>query len=372
MASQSASRTAPLQVPTTHLTLTPQSTESLVNLGIPAFLAAEISATGVAGIDLPSLEDICVQAAVSAAQIVRNMREELADEYGRIAAKGHKSSAVDPVTVVDEASEKFLQHFLLSALPGSAILGEEEGGIVDESKLSKAGGWDSEHGGIEAGRAFAVDQQRELTGECVAASEVVWVVDPIDGTVNFLYGQPDYAVSVAATVNGISIAAAVIQVPTGEVYSARVAGPARYRQCTEARGVESLGRTLRAPGPTELGEALVATGFSYVASQRERQAQVLTQLLPHVRDIRRGGSAALDLCHLAAGTVDVYYEHGLGAWDYAAGVLIAARSGVNAIFPRLRFEKVEKLLVMGAKPEILSELSRVLGLAGAGVSLASN
>ena len=350
----------------------------MAELGVPALPVEEVSGAGSTAIDLTSLEEICHQAAVGAAQIVRHMRLELADEHGRVAAKAYKSSAVDPVTAVDEASEKFLQHFLLSALPGSEILGEEQGQVVNQQSLAEAEDWDSQHEGVSAGRAMATNwQQRHQVGECVAANRVVWVVDPIDGTVNFLYGQPDYAVSVAACVEGVPTAAAVIHIATGQVYLARVGGPARLSDSvsatgSEVKGAERSARILSGPQESELASALVATGFGYVAAQREMQARVLTQLLPRVRDIRRGGSAALDLCHLATGTVDAYYEHGLGAWDYAAGVLIAARSGVNTIFPRLQFEKSENLLVMAAKSETFARLSRVLKGAGAGVSLASN
>lgn len=349
----------------------------MAELGIPALPVEEVSGAGSTAIDLTSLEEICHQAAVGAAQIVRHTRQELADEHGRVAAKAYKSSAVDPVTAVDEASEKFLQHFLLRALPGSEILGEEQGQVVNQQSLAQAEDWDSQHEGVLAGRSMATHwQNRRQVGECVAANRVVWVVDPIDGTVNFLYGQPDYAVSVAACVEGVPIAAAVIHVATGQVYLARVGGSARLFDVnatgSEVKGAERSGRILRGPKESELASALVATGFGYVASQREMQARVLVQLLPRVRDIRRGGSAALDLCHLATGTVDAYYEHGLGAWDYAAGVLIAARSGVNTFFPRLQREKTENLLVIAAKSETLAGLSRVLKGTGAGVSLASN
>ncbi len=344
---------------------------------------------------LTALSRVCQAAAQAAARLVREMREELVSEDGRVAAKAHKSSAVDPVTAVDLASERFLQHFLLTALPDSSLLGEEEGKTVNLRLLAGNDEWDPNHPGVSAGRrinssdGIAVEEGlhtpsgKEIASsgfedgtnhdgadvteggsESVTEDRIVWVVDPIDGTVNFMYGQPDCAVSIAATVNGVPVAAAVAQVPTGTTYIAQVGGPAR--RIAETAGADDKDQFLKAPSATELASSLVATGFGYVAAQRRVQAHVLTQLLPRVRDIRRAGSAALDLCHLAEGIVDAYYEHGLGPWDYAAGSLIAVRSGVELILPSLDCDKAQQMLVAGAKGEVLPKLLQVLGEAGAG------
>ena len=152
-----------------------------------------------------------------------------------------------------------------------------------------------------------------------------WVVDPIDGTVNFMYGIPAYAVSVAAQVGGRSVAGAVVDVARGIVYGATRGGGAWMSDGTGAR------TELRC-NPVERTElALVATGFGYAAGRRRAQGRIVAELLPRVRDIRRVGAAALDLCMVASGAVDAHYEHGLSPWDWAAGGLIAAEAGAVAV-----------------------------------------
>ena len=197
-----------------------------------------------------------------------------------------KSTPTDVVTEVDRAAERFLVGELRRLRPADAILGEEGGEHAD---------------GYGSG--------------------VRWLVDPIDGTVNFLYALPQYAVSVAAEVDGTVVAGAVHNPATGETYRAGAGGGAWLT----APGRPE--RRLAVTGCADLPQALVATGFGYAAAARARQAQVAARLIPRVRDIRRLGAASLDLCYLAAGRIDAYYEQGLHAWDYAAGGLIAAEAG---------------------------------------------
>jgi myo-inositol-1(or 4)-monophosphatase len=147
---------------------------------------------------------------------------------------------------------------------------------------------------------------------------VRWILDPIDGTVNYLYGLPWYAVSLAAEVDGAVVAGVVREAARGgEWYAVR--GGGAYRD----------GRRLAGSRVTELGQALLATGFGYDAARRAHQARVVAALLPEVRDVRRFGAAAIDLCLAAEGAVDVYFEKGLNAWDHAAGGLIALEAGLR-------------------------------------------
>lgn len=198
---------------------------------------------------------------------------------------GTKSSPVDVVTAVDTASEELIVGRLLAARPGDGVLGEE--GAAREG-----------------------------------SSGVRWVVDPIDGTVNFLYGLPAYAVSIAAEVDGRTEAGVVLNAATGELFTA-----------VRGQGAELISpgvpaRRLHGSAPAGLEQALVATGFGYRAEQRRLQGAVVADLLPEVRDIRRHGCASLELCAAAAGRVDAYYELDLKPWDHAAGALVAAEAGL--------------------------------------------
>jgi myo-inositol-1(or 4)-monophosphatase len=190
-----------------------------------------------------------------------------------------KSSPTDVVTAADTAVEALVRRRLAELRPGEPVVGEERGGVAGQ-------------GGV------------------------TWVVDPIDGTVNFLYGLPWYAVSVAATRDGVSIAGAVAEPATGRLWSAA-------RGC----GATCDGRDLRATEVTDLALTLVGTGFSYRAERRARQATVVAALLPRVRDLRRAGASALDVCAVAAGWMDAYVEHGTHWWDWAASTLIAEEAG---------------------------------------------
>jgi myo-inositol-1(or 4)-monophosphatase len=207
---------------------------------------------------------------------------------GRATAAEHvavKSSPNDVVTAVDEESEQLVVSRLLAARPEDGVLGEEG--------AARTGG-----------------------------SGVRWVVDPIDGTVNFLYGLPAYAVSIAAEVDGEVRAGVVLNVATGELFTA-LAGEGAWLTVPGAEEPTPLAVS----APPSLDRALVATGFGYRAEVRRAQGAAVAELLPRVRDIRRFGSGALDLCSLAAGRVDAYYELGLNLWDHAAGALVAAEAG---------------------------------------------
>jgi len=196
-----------------------------------------------------------------------------------------KSSPVDVVTAVDTASERLILERLAAARPGDGVLGEE--------------------GGARTG-----------------TSGVRWVVDPIDGTVNFLYGVPAYAVSIAAEVDGVVRAGVVLNAATGELFTATSGGGAYLSSPVRPEPLR-----LHGSSPASLEQTLVATGFGYRAEDRRTQGAVVARLLPQVRDIRRFGSAALDLCAVAAGRVDAYYELHLNPWDHAAGALVAAEAG---------------------------------------------
>lgn len=198
-----------------------------------------------------------------------------------------KSSIADVVTAADREVEALIRARIAEARPADAFHGEESG-----------------------------------TG--AGTSGFTWVVDPIDGTVNYLYGSAEYGVSIAVVRGSADpttwepVAGIVIAPATGTVYRA-------------ATGVGATrdGVPLRAGAPTSLAETLVATGFGYTADRRRQQVQVLAGLIGEVRDIRRGGAASLDCCAVAAGTVDAYYERGINPWDMAAGSIIAQEAGAR-------------------------------------------
>ena len=230
--------------------------------------------------DLPTqLLELARATAEEAALLVGAGRSTAADQVDT------KSSSVDVVTAVDTASEELIVRRLLEARPDDGVLGEE-------------------------------GASREGT------SGVRWVVDPIDGTVNFLYGLPAYAVSIAAEVDGRTEAGVVLNVATGELFTA-VLGRGAWLTAPGAAATRLTGSS-----PGDLEHTLVATGFGYRAEQRRAQGAVVAELLPLVRDIRRNGCASLDLCAVAAGRVDAYYELDLKPWDHAAGALVAAEAGM--------------------------------------------
>ncbi len=227
---------------------------------------------------------------------------------GRVDVAATKSSPTDVVTQIDRACEELVRARIKAARPGDGFIGEEGADLVGTS-------------GVE------------------------WVVDPIDGTVNFVYGIPMYAVSIAARVGETVVAGYVINIASGAEWGAvKGAGSWRYEGSRRV--------TLAAPTVARLDQALVATGFNYVPEIRAKQAGAVARLLPHVRDIRRIGSAALDLCGLAEGHYDAYVEEGLKEWDLAAGGLIASESGL--ILGGLEGGPDERL-VMAAHPSIATE-----------------
>jgi myo-inositol-1(or 4)-monophosphatase len=186
------------------------------------------------------------------------------------------------------------------------------------------------------------------------------VLDPIDGTVNFVYGIPAYAVSVAAQVDGRSVAGAVADIVGRRMYSAAIGEGAHV--------IDELGtHPLRCTAVDDLSMALVGTGFAYSSRRRTAQAALVAKVLPIVRDVRRIGSAAMDLCMVAAGRLDAYYEHGLHVWDCAAGALIAAEAGARVVLPEPGDPQSAAALVVAAAPgiadEFLAALRRFDGLA---------
>jgi myo-inositol-1(or 4)-monophosphatase len=246
---------------------------------------------------------------------------DAAERDGGGSAVRSKSSPTDPVTIVDTETERLLRDRLAVLRPGDPVLGEEGGGAAR----------------VEAGRPL-------------------WVLDPIDGTVNFVYGIEGYAVSVGVQIDGASVAGAVANVPTGEVFSAAVGHGAHVR-----RG--GVSTSLRCTAVDDLAMALVGTGFGYAREQRIRQAEVLARLLPDVRDVRRLGSCALDLCMVAAGRMDAYYEDGVHVWDWAAGALIAAEAGARLVLPPV--EGGGSDLIVAAAPGIAAEFDAALRRVGA-------
>jgi myo-inositol-1(or 4)-monophosphatase len=275
------------------------------------------------------LRSVAETLAAEAAEFVRRRRAEVFGAYAGAPGSGavrSKSTPTDPVTVVDTETERLLRDRLAQLRPGDPILGEEGGGPADTGDLG-----------------------------ATSADAVTWVLDPIDGTVNFVYGIPAYAVSVAVQVDGVSVAGAVADVVAGLVYSAASGLGAHV---TDERGTHAL----RCSTVDNLSMALLGTGFGYSRRRRTTQAALLAQMLPVVRDVRRIGSAALDLCMVAAGRLDAYYEHGLQVWDCAAGALIAAEAGARVLLPARNGPEGGAGLVVAAAPGVADELLAALQL----------
>jgi myo-inositol-1(or 4)-monophosphatase len=255
--------------------------------------------------------DLLVLAVAAAQRGGRLITEERPDE---VTAAATKSSPTDVVTAMDTACERMLREQLLAARPDDGIVGEE--------------------------------------GDDVAGtSGVTWVVDPIDGTVNYLYGIPQYAVCVAAVAGdphdpgGHEVLAGCVHSPVlGETWTAVRGGGAFLSTAGGDR------RPVHVRDGVDLGQVLLATGFGYQASRRRHQAAVIAHLLPRVRDIRRIGCASLDLCSVAAGRVDAYLERGLKPWDLAAAGLVAREAG--ALVTGLGDAPAGEDLVVAAAPRI--------------------
>jgi myo-inositol-1(or 4)-monophosphatase len=227
-----------------------------------------------------------------------------------------KSSPTDVVTQMDRAAEELIRARIHDARPGDAILGEEGG----------------------------------QTG---AGTAVRWVVDPLDGTVNYLYGLPDWSVSIAAEVDGAIVAGVVSAPLRRSTYTATAGGGAWLHS-----ELTPVPRKLTCNDGAALAQALVGTGFSYQSAQRAVQGQIVGRLLPQVRDIRRAGSAALDLCAVAGGQLDAFYEHGLNYWDVAAGGLVAREAG--AVIGGLHGGQASEELTLTAGPALFSVLHDAL------------
>jgi len=229
---------------------------------------------------------------------------------------GTKTSSTDMVTEVDRESERLIASRLRAARPDDAIVGEEH-------------------------------------GESSGSSGLRWIVDPLDGTTNFLYGYPGFAVSVAVENERGTIAGVVVDPLHHDTFSA-VRGSGAHRN----------GQPIRCTAKAELGTALVATGFSYLPERRRRQAAVLTHVLPEIRDVRRGGAAAVDLCWVACGRVDAFYEKGLQPWDLAAGALIAEEAGAR--IGDLAGGPVSEQFALATTDPLFEPLRDLLVRAGAG------
>jgi len=256
------------------------------------------------------------------------LAERLAREAGEIAVRmaadarldpTTKSSGTDLVTAADEASERAITAGILAERPHDSVLGEE-------------------------------GTQR------VGTSPVTWHIDPIDGTTNYVYGIAAYSVSIAAAVDDRIEAGAVFDPSTDELFRA-----------TRGGGATCNGSPLACRDHDELATALVATGFGYRPERRAEQGRIVAALLPTIRDIRRFGSAALDLCAVAAGRVDAYYERGLNRWDLAAGALIAAEAG--ATVGNLSGGVADEAFLLAAAPGLFDGLRDALLESGAHLAI---
>ena len=191
------------------------------------------------------------------------------------------------------------------------------------------------------------------------SSDVTWIVDPLDGTVNYLYGLPHYAVSIAAESDGDVVAGVVVDVERRRLFAATLGG-----------GSTVDGRPIHCRAQRDLSQSLVATGFAYSVETRRKQGEVVSQLLPRVRDVRRLGAAALDLCAVAAGEIDGYYEAGMHPWDWAAGTLIAREAGARVEGIRGGAPATE--MVIAANPVLFPLLHDVLIEIGAGSEVSAS
>jgi myo-inositol-1(or 4)-monophosphatase len=251
----------------------------------------------------PELLEIAREAAQASAS-------ELMSRFGHGQRVRSKSTPTDLVSEADVAAEAAIRELLARRRPGDAILGEEGGASGD--------------------------------------GDLRWVIDPLDGTINFLFGVPVFAVSVACEDAGGPLVGVVLDPVRDECFSATRSGPA-----------ELNGAPIASSKRTDLSTALVATGFGYDAGVRARQAAVLARLLPRVRDIRRAGAAAVDLAWCACGRYDAFYERGLKPWDYAAGGLIAARAGLE--LRRLEADGELPDGLLAAPPALAEELLTLVG-----------
>ena len=260
------------------------------------------------------LLQLAINLAQEAGELILRRRQE------GVTVADTKSSLVDVVTAADQECEDLLRQRLAELRPEDGFYGEE--GDPTES-----------HSGI------------------------TWVVDPIDGTVNYLYGLQHYAVSIAAVAGDPAadpaefetIAGVVFAPALGELFAARRGGGATLNGEAIDTG----------KGPADLDRTLVATGFAYSAARRKLQAQVWLGLADQVRDVRRNGAAAIDLCSVACGRVDGYYEFGLKPWDWAAGALIAREAGAQVVGTSTQVKESRVMLLAGHR-QITGDLHRIV------------
>jgi myo-inositol-1(or 4)-monophosphatase len=253
---------------------------------------------------------IARETALAAGELASRRRRE------GVSIADRKSSPVDVVTAADRETEALIRAMLADARPNDGFFGEESGAEKGTSGLT-------------------------------------WLVDPIDGTVNYLYGIPHYGISIAVVegdpdpLTWAGIAGCVVNPAIGEVFTARGGGGAH------------LGETrLEVAPPVELAEALVATGFSYGSAMRGRQGAIVARMLPSVRDIRRAGTASLDLCFVAAGRLNAYFESTLNPWDHAAGVIIAREAGARVT--GWDGAPPSKDFILAGEPSVAESLERLL------------
>jgi myo-inositol-1(or 4)-monophosphatase len=258
--------------------------------------------------DAASLLEIAVEAANEAGRLITRQRPV------DLGVSATKSSPTDVVTVMDTAAESLIRERIGAVRPADGFLGEEAG-------------------------SSATDRP------------VVWVIDPIDGTVNYLYGIPQFAVSIGIRVAGTVVAGVVHDPNRQEDFTAVLGGGARLN-----------GREIRVSGETDPAQSLLLTGFSYQVATRASQAKSVAAVLPQVRDIRRFGSAALDLCWLACARAEAYCERGLRPWDLAAGGLVAREAGARVA--GLRGKPADEHLVVAANPKLYDALHDLLVGAG--------
>jgi myo-inositol-1(or 4)-monophosphatase len=261
------------------------------------------------------LLDLARSIALEAGELAARRRRE------GVAVAATKSTVVDVVTEADREVERLVLGRLQDARPSDGVLGEEGASVAGSSGLT-------------------------------------WVVDPIDGTVNYLYGLPHYAVSIALVegepdpLTWTAKAGVVLNPATGEIFTAQ-SGAGAY--CGDRR--------IRVGESTPLELALIATGFAYRAETRAFQGDVVARLLPHVRDIRRQGTASLDLCFVADGRYDAYFERTLSPWDHAAGALIAAEAGARVT--GMRGAAPSRDLIIAAEASVAERLEALLDELGA-------
>jgi len=268
-----------------------------------------------------------------AVEAARAAGVELLARWRRPLEVGTKSTPTDPVTEADVSAERAIRAVLARRRPEDSILGEEGG----------------ETPGTTGHRADGVSSRKENDNDSDShyhlgsKGPLRWVVDPLDGTVNFMYGLPTFAVSIAVEDARGALAAVVLDPVRDELFTA-----------TRSGGALSNGEPIASSGCDDLARALVGTGFGYEPAVRAAQAEVVSRVLPLARDIRRAGAAALDMCWCASGRLDAYYERGVKPWDIAAGTLICERAGL--VVRSLEARGVLPSGVVVAAPALIDEL----------------